>query len=191
MLWLSGVFPSNSQLHLEYWNNPILRPPIQKKITLTSAASSKHSTFGEKLHPNFDHVNQASKSYARCGLKPKRLYRTTANWIRFLGGNETNTSMQMIADAAEKQELRGYNGVWNNWSWKTRLACMYIYIYEHSFFDWGGEEGRQTCLEIYGFGARDLFSHMSMVTINSFPLKCCPCFWYNLFQPCAVFMLDI
>lgn len=129
MLWLSGVFPSNSQLHLEYWNNPILRPPIQKKITLTSAASSKHSTFGEKLHPNFDHVNQASKSYARCGLKPKRLYRTTANWIRFLGGNETNTSMQMIADAAEKQELRGYNGVWNNWSWKTRLACMYIYIY--------------------------------------------------------------
>lgn len=175
MLWLSGVFPSNSQLHLEYWNNPILRPPIQKKITLTSAASSKHSTFGEKLHPNFDHVNQASKSYARCGLKPKRLYRTTANWIRFLGGNETNTSMQMIADAAEKQELRGYNGVWNNWSWKTRLACMYIYIW--TFLFWLGRWRRETDvfgnlrIRCQGF----VFSHVDGDD-QQFPFKVLPLF---------------
>ena len=105
-LWLSVFFSSNSQVH-----QGTLKPPIQfwdlqsKKITLTSVASSKHSTFGEKLHPNFDHVNQASKSYARCVLKPKRLYRTTANWIRFLGWIETNTSMQMLPE--KKQKLTG------------------------------------------------------------------------------------
>lgn len=55
-------------------------------------------------------------------------------------------------------------------------VCIYIYIYEHSFFDWGGEEGRQTCLEIYGFGARDSFSHMIDGDNQQFPFKVLPLF---------------
>ena len=57
------------------------RSPINIYAKFRSKIPSKKKTRGTIFFSRSP--TQGSKSYARCVLKPKRLYRTTANWTRF------------------------------------------------------------------------------------------------------------